>query len=51
MGFTTLQILVKDPVFIRINQLIVQKKGKGKNLQNKIDLFLDAYFCNLNILI
>lgn len=41
-----LQILVSDPVVIRIYQLIVQKKkGKGKNSQYKMDSFLYAYFC------
>ena len=40
--------LASDPVVIKIDQLIV-KKEKGKNLQHNIDLFLYAYFCNLNI--
>ena len=46
MGFTILQILACDLVFIRIYKLIVKKGERKKNSQHKIDLFLDAYFCN-----
>ena len=42
MGFTILQILIKDPVFKRIYQLIVQKKEKTRRI--KSIFFLCVFF-------
>ena len=48
IGTCILQILANDPVVLKIYQLIVKKKEKGKNSQHKIGVFSYAYFCNLN---
>ena len=47
IGFTMLQILVSDPVVIRIYQLIVKKKGGGeeKTHSTKSIHFYMRIFC------
>ena len=52
IGFTMLQILVSDPVVIKIYQLNVQKKkGKEKTRSTKSIHFYMRIFANPNILL